>query len=454
MLEVRDATMLSDSLVAGGSPWRLLHLGAGARSSLALWRAGAPLEARDGHLARDLVDRGLVHPRWRPDWDRDVVDVIVPVRENAEALGRLLARLGDYSVTVVDDGSLDEAEVARCAQRYGARLVRLDQNRGPGGARNAGAAVTTRPWLWFIDADVVLDDAAALGARILSSGADPRVAAIAPRVRGAGGSRGRDRFERNHGPLDLGVAGGLVVAQTTRGYLPSACLLVRRDAFGDGFDEALRVGEDVDLVWRLTDAGWLVRYDADLVVGHNARATWSSWWRQRYGYGSSAAALAARHRSRLAPIVVGEPSAWALSGALVGQPLLVAAGVLTLVRQIRQRLPANVERTRGLVGSLITRATIGAGGPIARGLVRTYGPLVLAAALARRTRRRALLLFALGTLWRWRDRGPFDVRDVPLALADDLAYALGVWRGAWQSRDATAVTPLIRARSAPRTARR
>ncbi len=446
--------MLSDSLVAGGSPWRLLHLGAGAVSSLTSWRAGTPLEARNGHLARDLVDRGLVHPRWRPDWNRDVIDVIVPVRESAEALGRLLARLVDYSVTVVDDGSLDEAGVSRCAQRYGARLVRLDQNRGPGGARNAGAALTTRPWLWFIDVDVVLDDAAALGARLLSSGADPRVGAVAPRVRGAGGPRGRDRFERNHGPLDLGEAGGLVVAQTARGYLPSACLLVRRDAFGDGFDEALRVGEDVDLVWRLSDAGWLVRYDADLVVGHDARTTWSSWWRQRCGYGSSAAVLATRHGSRLAPIVVDEPSAWVLGGALAGQPLLVAAGVLTLVHQIRERLPDDVERTRGLVGSLLSRATIGAGGPIARGLVRTYGPLVLTAALVVRARRRALLLFALGTLWRWRDRGSIDVRDVPLALADDLAYALGVWRGAWRARDATAVTPVIRARSDPRNGRR
>ena len=51
---------------------------------------------------------------------------------------------------------------------------------------------------------------------------------------------------------------------------PSACLLVRRASFGDGFDETFRHGEDVDFVWRLHDHGWLVRYVADVVVTHRA----------------------------------------------------------------------------------------------------------------------------------------------------------------------------------------
>jgi len=54
-------------------------------------------------------------------------------------------------------------------------------------------------------------------------------------------------------------------------FVPSACLLIRRNCFGDGFDETLRYGEDVDLVWRLHDRGWLVRYVADVAVTHRAR---------------------------------------------------------------------------------------------------------------------------------------------------------------------------------------
>ena len=68
-------------------------------------------------------------------------------------------------------------------------------------------------------------------------------------------------------------------------YVPTAALLVRRSALdsvaiddaaipapghlaGPGplssrgvFDPALRYGEDVDLIWRLHDAGWRVRYE-------------------------------------------------------------------------------------------------------------------------------------------------------------------------------------------------
>ena len=50
-------------------------------------------------------------------------------------------------------------------------------------------------------------------------------------------------------------------------YVPTAALLVRRAALGDGFDESLRNGEDVDLVWRLIEAGWRVRYEPAVQVG-------------------------------------------------------------------------------------------------------------------------------------------------------------------------------------------
>jgi hypothetical protein len=83
-----------------------------------------------------------------------------------------------------------------------------------------------------------------------------------------------------------------------------------------------------------------------------------------------------------------------------------------------------------------------AGGPLARGVVRTFGPLVLLAALHPKLRQRALVVFALGTAWRWR-RTQFHPSDVPLALADDLAYSVGVAQGAWRHRSLTALTPHV-----------
>jgi hypothetical protein len=48
----------------------------------------------------------------------------------------------------------------------------------------------------------------------------------------------------------------------------------------------------------------------------------------------------------------------------------------------------------------------------------------------------------LGTAWRWR-RTEFHASDVPLAVADDLAYSVGVGKGAWSSKSLKALTPHI-----------
>ena len=442
MVDLTGTSRLSGTTLAGGSPWRLVRLSEHARTVVDRWLAGERLEASQRMLARALVDRGLARPRWSPDWDRGAIEVVVPVRDDVAHLATLLGQLADFSVTVVDDGSSDPAPVARCAEAAGARLVRLATSRGPGAARNAGALASTRPWLWFIDVDVVLDDAPALAARLLASGHDPAVGAIAPRLRGVGDAR-RGRFERAHGPLDLGPAGGLVAPGTLRSYVPSACLLVRREALAEGFDEALPVGEDVDLVWRLVDAGWLVRYDADLVIGHLTRPTWRAWWRQRVGYGTSAAPLARRHGARLAPVVVDGSTASVLVGLLTGQAALVAAATALLGSRINAKLTRDLEHRGALVARLVGRALAGGVGGSARAVVRTYGPLLGVGALVPRLRRRVWLIVALGTLWRWRARGGVTARDVPLAMADDLAYGVGVWLGAWRARDATALRPLI-----------
>ena len=95
-------------------------------------------------------------------------------------------------------------------------------------------------------------------------------------------------------------------------YLPAAALLCRRDALGAGFDESMRVGEDVDLVWRVAGAGHPVRYEPRVVVEHETRPGFARWFAQRFGYGRSGAALAARHPDRLAPVVISRWSAPAL----------------------------------------------------------------------------------------------------------------------------------------------
>ena len=240
----------------------------------------------------------------------------------------------------------------------------------------------------------------------------------------------------------MGTRSGLVVPGGPIGYVPGACLVVRRSAFGEGFDEMLRVGEDVDLVWRLSDRGWLVRYMADVVVIHRARGTWRDWWDQRVSYGASSSDLAQRYGSRLAPL---RPDVWTLvawASVLAAKPMIGARVVRVARGALRARLAHNTDDADHVSSEVVTKGMVRAGGPLARGVVRTFGPLVLLATLQPKLRRRALLVFALGTAWRWR-RTEFHASDVPLALADDLAYSVGVAQGAWRRRSLKALTPHI-----------
>jgi glycosyltransferase involved in cell wall biosynthesis len=85
------------------------------------------------------------------------VSVIVPAHNAAATLPRTLAALaaqdfsGEREVVVVDDVSTDAT--AALAEQAGVRVVRLTEQGGPAGARNAGIAATTAPLIAFTDAD-------------------------------------------------------------------------------------------------------------------------------------------------------------------------------------------------------------------------------------------------------------------------------------------------------------
>ena len=438
-----DAKFHDRSLITGGSPWRLLKLPGRSRAIAERWAKGnGVVRVGEEQFARMLVQQGLLHPHFPRRLDVDDVDVVIPVRDDVASLASLLSQLVGLHVTVVDDGSLNPSAVAQCVHDSGAALVRLEENEGPARARNAGLADTERSFVWFLDADLTLDNAHDVLSRLFSHLDDPLVAAVAPRVRGAEGFSLRERFEQRFSPLDMGPRSGLVVPGGAVGYVPSACLLTRREALGSGFNSALRVGEDVDLVWRLHDEGWLVRYSTEVLVTHRARGTWRQWWHQRVSYGRSAGELAALHGNRLAPLRADVWTLVAWSSVLASKPLFGARIARAAQASVVQRLGPGTDDPHKVAGAVVARGMVQSTGPLARSVVRTYGPLVLVAAFHPRLRRRALALFSIGTAWRWR-RTRVHLSDIPLALADDLAYGVGVWCGAWSARSARAVTPHI-----------
>ena len=422
-------------VLLGGDPGRLLRVSDAGLAGLDRLAAGLPVGPAVRRLARTLVDGGLAHPRPRPSTARDVV-VVVPVRDRAAELARCLTALGDTApVLVVDDGSRAPDRVAEACAAAGAQVLRLPRNGGPAAARNAGLAATAASLVAFVDSDVVVPPDWLDG--IVGHFDDPVVGAVAPRVRaGAQGDSLLARWAREHGPLDLGDREALVRPGGRVPYVPTAALVVRRDALPPGgFDPALRYGEDVDLVWRLHDGGWAVRYDPRTVVRHAEPDRWAAWLGRRHRYGTSAAPLAARHGARLTPLVLPPlPSAaWLLLAA--GRPrsalAVAAASAWRLHRLLRATTLGRRDCARTAVrvtGQAVLGAATGAGGA---GLVAT-GPVLAALLVPRAARRTAATVLLAPPLLEWaRRRPPLDpARWTALRLLDDLAYASGVWRSA------------------------
>ena len=179
-------------------------------------------------------------------------------------------------------------------------------------------------------------------------------------------------------------------------FVPSAALLVRVDAASgpDLFDATLRGGEDVDLVWRLAEAGWDVRYEPASTVAHDGPASLWSFLARRAFYGTTAAPLARRHADALAPVHV---SGWSLAVwtlAWARRPLLaqavLAASVVILARRLRGLVRDPVAVAAHIAGGGTTRAAL----PALGSLARAWSPALVLGLAFRRTRRASALALA------------------------------------------------------------
>lgn len=443
--------------LVGGSRGSVLYLSDAAADLLDGDRVVRAQPGDATTLARSLLDRGFAEPWWPdpagPDSAVHDVTVVVPVRDRASDLALLLDVLPrSVPVVVVDDGSRDPGSVARVAGDSGALLVVHDVNRGPAAARNTGLRHVTTPFVAFCDSDVVPD--AGWLATLRRHLDDPALALVAPRVLGP--SRRPDdtwveRYEQARSSLDLGPEPSAVRQQGVVAYLPSACLLARVSVLvrAGGFDETLRCGEDVDLVWRLLAAGAGVRYEPAATVRHRHRAGLREWLGRKAFYGTSAAPLAARHGAAVAPLVISPWSA-VFAGALLAQrrwsvPVALAAASVatagTAKRLGRSERPVRAAAVLTLEGSVAVLWQTSAA------LTRHYWPLAALAATRSRRARRALVLAAVveGLVDRRRVGSDLDpARYVLARRLDDLAYGSGVWSGALRSRSLRALAPDLR----------
>jgi mycofactocin system glycosyltransferase len=340
-------------------------------------------------------------------------------------------------VVVVDDGSASPVSAP------GARVVRHATARGPAAARNTGLRTATTPFVAFLDSDCV--PRPGWLATLLPHLADPRLALVAPRIVALPGGRGWVApYEAAVSALDMGERPAAVRPRSAVSYVPSAALLARRAALGAGFDETMRVAEDVDLVWRLVAAGWRVRYEPGAAVAHEHPAGTGAWLRRRAFYGTGAALLARRHGNAVAPVVISPSTALACGLLALGRPVPAAAVLAGSVARLTDRLARPGERRPvGLATVLVARGTAAAGRTLARAVTRHHWPLALAAAGSRRARRRLLTVAVADAVVAWwphrRRVGP--VRFAAARRLEDLAYGAGLWAGALRARDPRALLP-------------
>jgi mycofactocin glycosyltransferase len=443
-----QARWVGDSAVIGGAPPRLLRL---TTQGMRAWTelSTGPIDSRAaGRLGRRLTDAGLAHPRPPVRAADSAITVVIPVRDRPGLLARCLEGLGpSHPVVVVDDGSRDPHSVASVCAEFGATIVRRERSGGPAAARNSGLAAVTTELVAFVDSDTIPDRHTIEG--LAAHLADPLVAVAAPRIVGVAAATSAERYGRAASCLDLGPVPARVVPGGRVSYVPSTALVARRSvllatgADGNVFDPSLRYGEDVDLVWRLHDAGWRIRYDPNLVVRHHEPSTWPALWRRRVRYGSSAASLARRHPAYVASLVVDPRAAVAVSAMVGAPPVLAAVGTGVLlgvsVESLRRSGVPFVSAARFVIpGSAC--AWLGLG----RFATQFLAPLVAAAvavpvgesAARRRVRFAAAGLLFGPALAAWlRHRDDLDpVRFVLGRLSDDIAYGAGVYAGCARER--------------------
>ena len=440
----------------GGSPTRRLRLSVPAANLLANLRDGEPATTRPARqLGRRLCEAGMAHPVPPPGGpDPSEVTCVTPVRDDPEGLAKLLRSLeanqpAPGNVVIAEDGSRDPQAVAELARTHNAGIIQHVAARGPAAARNEGWRTATTGVVAFLDSDVTVGPDWL--SPLLVHFCDPTVAAVAPRVRApAQGSSTLDRFERHNSPLDMGPRSSIVAPGRRVRYVPSAALLFRRDVLDelDGFDEDLRVGEDVDLIWRAVNAGWTVRYEPSVSVEHRTRRSWAALGRQRFAYGASTTPLAARHPAAVAPLEIApwSLSAWAtlvLRGRKGVPPaaMVVSAALRRLHGTLAERggaTPADTVR-------LVLATQLASGQRAATALRRTWLPLLLAATAWPWGRRLALAALLVEPLTAWAIRKPAlgPLRWIAATIFSDAAYCTGVWRGAAAECSSAALRPRL-----------
>lgn len=195
------------------------------------------------------------------------VSVIIPVYNRSESLGRavdsVLEQSGvSFELIVVDDGSEEPArDVFERVENAGHRVLTLQENVGPGPARNRGVEVSQGEWLAFLDSD--------------DHWLPGKLAKHLAHLKQSGLSIGQtDEIWYRSGlrvspPKPHRITGGDLFLRSLKAVcVSSSTVVLRRELFekSGGFDGAMFVCEDYDLWLRVSALELFEHLQEPLVV--------------------------------------------------------------------------------------------------------------------------------------------------------------------------------------------
>ena len=270
------------------------------------WRGGHPIEDWDfGLVDRNRVPKPALHAvsktmatvPFAGDKHLPFVSVVVcsyngsaTIRDCMEGLQRL--DYPNYEVIVVNDGSKDN--LAEIVKEYPVTLIST-HNRGLSNARNTGLYKAKGEIVAYIDDDAYPDEHWL------------RYIAYAYLNSNHACIGGPNLVPHEDGPIAKCVAnapGGPVhVLETDEiaEHVPGCNMTFRREALLKigGFDPVFRAaGDDVDVCWRIQNAGHTIGYHPSALVWHHRRNSLKAYWKQQKGYGKAEALLEAKWPER------------------------------------------------------------------------------------------------------------------------------------------------------------
>jgi GT2 family glycosyltransferase len=198
----------------------------------------------------------------------------------------------DYEVIVVDDGSTDATSTILA--RFPEIRALRQPNRGLSAARNAGLHAATGSIVAYTDSDCVVDP-------------DWLTQLVYQLERTSAHAVGGPNLSPEDGRLAACVAASpgqpmhVLESDQVAEHIPGCNMAFRREVLLaiNGFDTQYRkAGDDVDVCWRLQQAGMWITFAPGAFVWHHRRQTPRAYLRQQAGYGEAEALLEFKHPDR------------------------------------------------------------------------------------------------------------------------------------------------------------